>query len=142
VVYVAKPVQDFGSYRRNIEDSFLRVLDDCGDLGARARSARRAERIRTTIDLPHRMLRSSGGGWALVGDAGFVMDPISAQGISQAFLGAEYLTETIGSAWKSQESLDAGLAAYERVRNARAEPIFDFTTGLAALTRAAGGACG
>ena len=46
--------------------------------------------MRGTPDLPNRFHRPYGPGWALVGDAGLVMDPITAYGIGHAFRDAHW----------------------------------------------------
>ena len=58
-------------------------LDLAGDLGERVRAGERAERVHGTADLPNRFRVPYGPGWALVGDAGLVMDPITGQGIAR-----------------------------------------------------------
>jgi len=95
MVYMAAPLARFDSFRADIEGSFLRTLDRCGDLGERARSGVRAKRLRTTPDQPNTFRACHGPGWALVGDAGVVMDSISAQGITNALRDAELLAEAV-----------------------------------------------
>ena len=72
-----------------------------------------------------------GPGWALVGDASLVLDPISAQGISQAFRDADLLAEAVTTASALGAPLDARLAQYHQRRDAAARPIFRFTSRLA-----------
>ncbi|HEU4542307.1 MAG TPA: NAD(P)/FAD-dependent oxidoreductase [Jiangellaceae bacterium] len=131
VIFVSAPLADFASFRTDVEGHYLKILDLCGDLGDRVRSGQRAERFRTTPDLPHQFRVPRGPGWALVGDAGLVLDPISAHGISQAFRDAELLTEAVTAALADGQPLDARLANYHNQRDAAASPIFDFTTQLA-----------
>ena len=133
VIFVSAPLADFPRFRTDVEGQYLKILDLCGDLGDWVRSGQRAERFRTTPDLPHQFRVPRGAGWALVGDAGLVLDPISAQGISQAFRDAELLADAVTSAWAAGEPLDARLARYHSQRDAAAGPTFDFTTRLATL---------
>jgi 2-polyprenyl-6-methoxyphenol hydroxylase-like FAD-dependent oxidoreductase len=72
-------------------------------------------------------------GWALVGDASYNRDPITAQGISDAFLDAEMLATTLSAAWSGVGELSAGLAAHETARNERVRPMYEFTSQLATL---------
>ena len=53
------------------------------------RNGKRSERFYGTADLPFFFRKPYGPGWALVGDAGYHKDPITAQGISDAFRDAE-----------------------------------------------------
>src|SRR5260370_180978 len=95
MIYVASPASEFAAARRDLEAHYLASLQECGDLGERVRAGRRAERLRTTPDLPSRLNVSSGPGWALAGDAGLVLDPVSAHGISNAFRDAELLAGAV-----------------------------------------------
>lgn len=131
VIFVSAPLADFPTFRTDVEGHYLKILDLSGDLGDRVRSGQRAERFRTTPDLPHQFRVPFGPGWALVGDAGLVLDPISAQGISQAFRDAELFADAVATARAAGEPLDARLATYHRQRDAAAGPIYEFTTRLA-----------
>jgi 2-polyprenyl-6-methoxyphenol hydroxylase-like FAD-dependent oxidoreductase len=97
------------------------------------RSGKRSEHFYGTADLPFFFRKAYGPGWALVGDAGHHKDPITAQGISDAFRDAELLAEAIDAGYSGRRPLDAALADYERQRNEAVLPIYDFTYQLAAL---------
>jgi 2-polyprenyl-6-methoxyphenol hydroxylase-like FAD-dependent oxidoreductase len=133
MVYVAVPIAAFDAFRRDAAGRYLAALDACGDLGARVREGARAERLRTTPDLPNAFRVPHGPGWALVGDAGLVMDPISAQGIGNAFRDAELLAEAIEAGLGGRRPLGRALAAYRRRRDAAARPMYDFTVRQAAF---------
>ena len=74
-----------------------------------------------------------GPGWALVGDAGYNKDPITAQGISDAFRDAELCSAALHAALIGGAAYDDAMAAYQQARDARALPIYEFTTQLATL---------
>ena len=133
LTYVAWPVDEFAAFRADPEGNFLRTLDLAGDLGQRARAGRRAERFRASPDLPNRFRRPQGPGWALVGDAGLVMDPITGQGIGDALRDAELLAGAIGAGFGGRQPLTEALAGYERDRDRAALPMYRFTAELAAL---------
>jgi 2-polyprenyl-6-methoxyphenol hydroxylase-like FAD-dependent oxidoreductase len=126
-VYTAWPRAEFDAYRADIEAGFLATLDLMPGLGERVRSARRVERFYGTADLPNVFRTPAGPGWALVGDAGYVLDPITGQGIGDAFRDAELLADALGAA--SPEAM----ASYEKQRNAAAMPMYELTTRLATL---------
>jgi 2-polyprenyl-6-methoxyphenol hydroxylase-like FAD-dependent oxidoreductase len=84
-------------------------------------------------DLPNFFRRPFGPGWALVGDAGYDRDPITAQGISDAFRDAELLADAIDAGFSGRRSLDAALADYEAQRNAAVREMYQMTRELAAL---------
>jgi flavin-dependent dehydrogenase len=126
LTYVAAPADEFGGFRRDPEAAILRSLDAAGDLGERARAGERAERVFGTADLPNRFRVPHGPGWALVGDAGLLMDPITGQGIAHAFRDAERLADAVAAG----EPLDA---AYRARRDAETLPMYEMTTDLAAF---------
>jgi 2-polyprenyl-6-methoxyphenol hydroxylase-like FAD-dependent oxidoreductase len=131
MVYVAGPLAEFDRFRRDIEESYLDSLDICADLGERVRGGHRVERLRTTPDQPNTFRAASGPGWALVGDAGVVMDSITAQGISNALRDADRLAAAIATAFGGAVALATALAAHGRRRDREISASYDFTTGLA-----------
>lgn len=131
MAYLAAPLTQFAAFRSDIEGSYLTTMDRCGDLGDRIRSGTRAERLRTTPDQPNTFRRPHGPGWALVGDAGVVMDSISAQGISHAFRDAELLADAIVAGLGGARALRAALAEHWRRRDQAIRPMYDFTVRLA-----------
>lgn len=133
VLFAAVPLSMLPQVQADSEEVLLGVLDRCSDLGERARSGRRVERVRATPDVPNAVRAAHGPGWALVGDAGLVLDPVTAQGISNAFLGAELLAVAVGSALDAGEPLDSRLGDYVRARDDALGGMFDVTVGLAQL---------
>jgi 2-polyprenyl-6-methoxyphenol hydroxylase-like FAD-dependent oxidoreductase len=143
MTYLAWPAARFAEFRRDVEGNFLRSLDEVG-LGDRIRAGQRAERFRTAPDLPAWFRKPYGPGWALVGDAGLLMDPITGQGISDAFRDAELLAAAItagldtpaagAAAARGRDRLTAALASYQRDRDRAGRPMYDFTARLARLS--------
>jgi 2-polyprenyl-6-methoxyphenol hydroxylase-like FAD-dependent oxidoreductase len=80
-----------------------------------------------------RFRRSYGPGWALVGDAGYLKDPCTAQGITDAFHHAELLADALDDGLRRRRPLDDALADYERRRNAAVMPMYEFTYATSAL---------
>ncbi|UWR23901.1 NAD(P)/FAD-dependent oxidoreductase [Sulfitobacter sp. S190] len=79
------------------------------------------------------LMRTAGGkGWALVGDAGLNMDPVSAAGISNAFIQAEMLADAI-STGLDQDALDQEITSFAQARDEKFGPYFEFTADLAQL---------
>jgi 2-polyprenyl-6-methoxyphenol hydroxylase-like FAD-dependent oxidoreductase len=132
IVIVYWPRAQFHEVRANIEGSFLAAVDLAPGLAERLRQGAR-ERFRGTGDLPFFFRKPYGPGWALVGDAGYHKDPITAQGITDAFRDAELLAEAIDEGFAGERPLDEALGDYERRRNEQARPIYEFTQQLAAL---------
>ncbi len=68
----------------------------------------------------------AGPGWALVGDAGYFRDPVTAHGITDAFRDAELLANAAGQG-------DAALWEYQRKRNEVTADIWEITDRIAAF---------
>ena len=74
-----------------------------------------------------------GRGWALVGDAGYNRDPITAQGISDAFIDAAMLAEALSTWLSGNGTFEELMEAHEAARNERVRPMYEFTSQLATL---------
>jgi 2-polyprenyl-6-methoxyphenol hydroxylase-like FAD-dependent oxidoreductase len=98
-------------------------------LAARVNEGERVERFRFTHETDNFFRVPAGPGWALVGDAGYHKDPITAQGMLDAFRDAELLADTIDRGL--EHDLDRALVEYQRARDAAALPIYEFTCQLA-----------
>jgi 2-polyprenyl-6-methoxyphenol hydroxylase-like FAD-dependent oxidoreductase len=133
MVYSAAPITEFASARSDLEGHYLQTLDLCGDLGDRLRSGTRAERLRSTPDQPNMFRRSHGPGWALVGDAGVVMDSVSAQGMTNALRDADYLSAAVVAGLGGSRPLAATLKEHQDRRDRAIRAMYDFTVGLAAF---------
>jgi len=132
ITFVALPAAEFGSFRADLEVNFLAALDLAGDLGERARDAVRTGPVRATSDLPNVFRVPYGPGWALVGDAGLVMDPVTGQGIGLALRDADELARAVTAGLGGQR-LDRALAAYHKARDTRTRPMYAMTTGIASF---------
>jgi 2-polyprenyl-6-methoxyphenol hydroxylase-like FAD-dependent oxidoreductase len=65
--------------------------------------------------------------WALVGDAGYHKDPVTAQGITDAFRDGEALTEALDDVLTGRRMYDEALGEYERRRNEAVMPMYELT---------------
>jgi flavin-dependent dehydrogenase len=124
---------EFHAFRANIEGNFLKTLELAPALAERVRQGRREERFTGTADLPNFFRKPYGPGWALVGDAGYHKDPITAQGITDAFRDAELVAEAVDAGLSGKRPVEEAMAEYERRRNEAALPVYEFTCQLAAL---------
>jgi flavin-dependent dehydrogenase len=134
LTYVAWPSVEFDVFRRDPEANLMSTLDGVG-LGERFRAGRRAERMRGTPDLPSYFRQPWGKGWALVGDAGLLLDPITGMGISDALRDGELLAQAVVSGMDGGggRAYERALAGYHRARDHAARPMYDFTAMLADL---------
>jgi 2-polyprenyl-6-methoxyphenol hydroxylase-like FAD-dependent oxidoreductase len=133
LVMVNWPTRNFPAVRADVEGHVWRALDGAPDFAARVHAGRREEKWYGTAGVPGYFRKPYGKGWALVGDASYNRDPITAQGISDAFIDAEMLVETLSAALSGSETLEDLMAANESARNERVRPMYEFTTQLAAL---------
>lgn len=79
---------------------------------------------------PPTISQSYGPGWALAGDAGYLKDPVTAQGITDAFHDAELCTQAADEALTGSRTWTEAMASHQRRRDARVLATVRFT-GLA-----------
>jgi 2-polyprenyl-6-methoxyphenol hydroxylase-like FAD-dependent oxidoreductase len=132
-VFVTVPAAETTAFRADIPGNFRRDLALVPTLAERVRVGRRAERFYGAAETPNLFRRPFGAGWALVGDAGYHKDPLTGQGITDAFRDAERLTEAIAAGFSGEQPFVDALADYEQRRNAAVMPMYEFTLGLATL---------
>jgi flavin-dependent dehydrogenase len=133
MVAMCLPVAEVGRFRADVEGNYLQTLDMAAPLAERVRAAERVERFSGAVDLPNQLRRSWGPGWALAGDAGFHKDPLTAEGISNAFRDADALAEAVDAGLAGGTGLDRALAGYQRRRDEESLPLYELTCQLAGL---------
>jgi flavin-dependent dehydrogenase len=133
VVVAAWPIEWFKTVRQDVDRHTWSVFDLWPDLAERLRAGRREERFTGTIDVGGFYRTPWGPGWALVGDAGYMKDPITAQGITDAFRDAELLAAAADRGLREPASMLGELQAYERERNALSRGSYRTTCELARL---------
>jgi len=133
IVIVFWPKEEFAAVRADTERSFHDALQLAPSLAERLAAGERAERFYGIGDLPFWYRKPYGRGWALVGDAGYHKDPITAQGISDAFRDAELLADALDAGLRRAKPLEDALAGYERARDAHSRPLYELTWEFAAL---------
>ena len=133
LVMVNWPTAMFPTVRSDIEGHFVRSLDMAPDFAARVRAGTREERWYGTAGVPNYFRKPYGEGWALVGDAGYCKDPMTAQGISDAFIDAESMCETVDAGLSGRGALDRLFAEHESARNERVGAMYEFTQQFATL---------
>ena len=132
MVVVGWPAAEAAAFKADIEGNYLRTLDLVPAFGARVRAATRVERFHVG-GVPNGFRQSFGPGWLLLGDAGYVKDPITAQGIPDAFADAERAAAALAEVFGGHRSFDDAFSAAQRERDERAGPLYEFTTQLATL---------
>ena len=109
------------------------VLDAASpETAARVRAGTAPSGVRTFTGHPGFIRRAWGPGWALVGDAGYWKDPLTAHGLTDALRDAELLARAVISSWSGALSEDDALAGYQATRDRLALPLFAVTDTIAA----------
>lgn len=103
------------------------------DVARRVRAGTRQGVLRGAVATPSTLRRPWGAGWALVGDAGCVMDPITAQGMSDAVRDAELLARAVDDALTGRAPEGIALRGYEQQRDALSAAIFDATAAVSSF---------
>jgi 2-polyprenyl-6-methoxyphenol hydroxylase-like FAD-dependent oxidoreductase len=126
------PYAEFETNKKDVEGNFLKLFDLTPGFADRVRGAKREAPFAGT-PVSNFFRRPFGPGWALVGDAGYNKDPITAQGISDAFRDAESCATALDEFFSKGRAFDAAMSEYQRSRDAHALPIYEFTCQLATL---------
>ncbi|HEU4464535.1 MAG TPA: NAD(P)/FAD-dependent oxidoreductase [Gemmatimonadota bacterium] len=132
LVITAWPIAEFEANRKDIETHYMATIDSAPDFSERVRAARREERFQG-MAVPGYFRRPYGPGWALVGDAGYNKDFITAMGISDAFRDAELCATALDEWLSGARPFDEAMAEYQSTRDADVLPMYEFTAGLASL---------
>jgi 2-polyprenyl-6-methoxyphenol hydroxylase-like FAD-dependent oxidoreductase len=126
------PFDEFAANKKDIEGNYLKVLDLVPAFAERMRTARREARYVGTA-VPNFFRKPFGPGWALVGDAGFNKDFITAQGIQDAFRDAESCATALEESFSEARPFTAAMAEYQARRDEHVLPMYEFTAQLASL---------
>jgi 2-polyprenyl-6-methoxyphenol hydroxylase-like FAD-dependent oxidoreductase len=110
-------------------ESILR--ESAPELAERLTAARPPAGTRLFRAPPGFLRRAWGRGWALVGDAGYFKDPISAHGMTDALRDAELLARALISVQRGDAGEAAVLAEYQRTRDALSLPILTTVDSIA-----------
>jgi flavin-dependent dehydrogenase len=135
-IWVCNPTADAKAVRRMARsrvEAFGELLErSAPQLAGRLRQARRTSPVQGVLRQPNQVRQAFGPGWALVGDAGYYRDAITAHGISDAFRDAELLAVALDQALDGGVEEAAALAVYQRQRDQALREIFEITCRLAA----------
>jgi len=132
LLIVGWPYAEFEANKKDIEGNYLRALDLAPEFAGRVRAAKRVEGFMGAT-VPNFFRKPYGPGWALVGDAGYDRDSITAQGISDAFRDAELCTNAIDDAFTGRRPFNDAMADYQSTRDTKVMPMYEFTAQLASL---------
>jgi flavin-dependent dehydrogenase len=129
-VFAAIPAHQFSAtFRGDVRRGFFKVLEasspelrDCVERGTLI------GRLRGFGGAPGYLRQCHGAGWALVGDAGYFKDPLTAHGITDALRDADLLSRAIFAGG------GRALAAYQAERDALSLPLLGITDAIASFS--------
>ena len=126
------PYAEFETNKKDVEGHFLKMFDLVPEFAERVRGAKR-EAPFAGAAVPNFFRKPYGPGWALVGDAGYNKDPITAQGITDAFRDAELCAIALDRTFTGARSFDEAMGEYQHTRDHHVRPMYEFTCQLATL---------
>ncbi|NGO54844.1 NAD(P)/FAD-dependent oxidoreductase [Allomesorhizobium camelthorni] len=126
------PYAEFEENKRDIEGNYLKAIELVPAFADRLRGARREARF-AGMAVPNYFRKPYGPGWALVGDAGYNKEFIASQGIMDAFHDAELCADALDNPFSGARPFEDAMDEYQRTRDARVKPMYDFTCELAML---------
>ena len=132
VVIGGWPYAEFEANKRDIEGNYLKMMELAPSFADRLRSATREARF-VGAAVPNFFRKPYGPGWALVGDAGYNRDFITAQGIHDAFRDAELCAEALDETFSQARTFETAMTQYQSTRDQQVLPMYEFTTQLATL---------
>ena len=131
LVLLQPPVRRAAEFRGDVEREYRRTIDSMPGLAARLADCELTGPVRAATDIESYFRRSSGPGWALVGDAGHFKDPVTAQGIRDALRYGRLLGDAVHDRLADPLALHAALARWERDRERDCLEMYQWTNGLA-----------
>lgn len=132
MIVVGWPYAEADAFKADPEGNFLKTLELVPEFAERVRAATRVERL-VGAGIGGYLRKPYSSGWVLAGDAAYNKDPITAQGIIDAFRDAESISSALHDAWSGARPFEDGMAAHHARRDAQVMPIYDFTSELATL---------
>jgi 2-polyprenyl-6-methoxyphenol hydroxylase-like FAD-dependent oxidoreductase len=126
------PYAEFEANKADVAGNFLAMLEQAPQFAARVRAGTRESRFAGAA-VPNYFRTPYGPGWALVGDAGYNRDFITAQGMQDAFRDAELCARALHDVLSGTREFGPAMAAYRSARDTQVLPMYEFTTELATL---------
>ena len=127
------PYAEAQAYKADVEGNFIATLELVPEFAARGSGEPSVRRRSSAARCPAGSASRTATVGRLVGDAGYNKDPITAQGITDAFLDAERCTDAIDQWLRDGKPYNDAMSAWHQERDAKAMPIYEFTAQLATL---------
>lgn len=133
LVLVGWPHERFAEVKQDLATHFhAAVAKGAPAIAKHLTNATRAEPLTGAGNLGNYIRESSGPGWVLIGDAATAKDPVTAQGISDAFAQAQSLAERLPAALATgPHAVDTATAATVAARDRHSDAAFETTLAFA-----------
>jgi 2-polyprenyl-6-methoxyphenol hydroxylase-like FAD-dependent oxidoreductase len=128
-VFASLPPARFENNRKKgLESLYRDVLNEVSPmLAERVAGSEISGKLRAFPGVPGFLRTAAGPGWALVGDAAYFKDPLTAHGITDALRDAELLARAVTAGG------DDALAGYQSTRDELVKGLFDVTDRIASF---------
>ena len=128
-VFASMPMERFRSeVRHDLAAGYHRILEETSpDLAATVAASRLDTRLWAFAGRKGFMRTPCGPGWALVGDAAYFKDPLTAHGITDALRDAELVAEA------AAQGSDQAFAECAAIREELSLPLFEATDAIASF---------
>jgi len=132
LVIAGWPYSEFEANKQDVEGNFRRAIELEPSFAERFHGAKREAKFAGAA-VPNYFRKPYGPGWALVGDAGYLKDPITAQGIFDAWTDAERCTTALGAHLSGARPFDDAMTDSQRARDESVLSMYEFTCQLASF---------
>jgi flavin-dependent dehydrogenase len=128
-IFASVPQQRFhDTMKQGTDEGYRQILKECSpDLIAIVEQSSRVEKYRGFPGEKGFFRQSFGPGWALVGDAGYFKDPLTAHGITDALIDAELLAQA------ATAGTEGAFDGYQAARDRLAVGHFEVTDAVASF---------
>ncbi len=126
------PVADWAAAKGDPDAAMTAVASSMPEVAERFAKARRFEPMQGWAGTAAQYRESAGPGWALVGDAAYLKDPILGTGIADAYRDADKTADAIISGFAAGgTSIELNLAAHEQRRVKATAAIYEINDAIA-----------
>ncbi|MBA3943590.1 MAG: NAD(P)/FAD-dependent oxidoreductase [Herpetosiphonaceae bacterium] len=112
--------------KADVETEFERLWRSIPDLAERGRGAERVGPVKGQEPRPAYYRLPFGPGWALVGDAGYMKDPVTGQGIHDALRSAELFADS-WQQWRAGSAWNDAMRSYQQTRDRETKALYNLT---------------
>ena len=126
------PVEQWADVKKDPEASLAAAAAAIPEVADRFARASRIEPIQGWAGTAARYMQAAGPGWALVGDAAYLKDPILGLGIADAYRDADYAADAILAGFaEGGEAIEARLAGHEERRAKATAATYEMNDAIA-----------